>query len=168
MLAQCSHHGSAALYLLGREFSALKEARLAREAEFLAQEKGRAETLGLCWPPPPKKPGRPSRKQTYVQELYKHIHLSTLLEDVSLEPPVWWAPGQALTWNADVVMAAAGAQSIPESCADAPVGIDADAETVPGIIEALPSIVDDPCDPPEEVDERPKKVRKSRRCCPWQ
>eukprot|EP00971_Amphidinium_carterae_P178732 3545388-Amphidinium_carterae.1 len=58
-------------------------------------------------------------------------------------------------------MVAAGAQSIPGSSTDAHVkidadaetvpgiiGMDADAETVPGVIEALPGIVDDPCDPP--------------------
>eukprot|EP00971_Amphidinium_carterae_P275745 5471645-Amphidinium_carterae.1 len=123
--------------------------------------------------------GRLNRKR-YVQELYKHIQLGTLPKDVSLELLVWWAPGQSLSLTADAVLADVAAQTIVGSSADGlvidlvdaetvpgiidPGIIDlADTETVPGIIETLPSIVDDPCDQPEEVDEMPKKVRKVKK-----
>eukprot|EP00971_Amphidinium_carterae_P051732 1018423-Amphidinium_carterae.2 len=49
---------------------ALKEARLARDAESVAQKKAKAEAVGLCWAPPRMvtKMMRPSRswKQTFM------------------------------------------------------------------------------------------------------
>ena len=73
------------------------KARLERVA-VMAAKAGVANTLGLSWPPPLKKRvGRPSRRDLYVDSVYRHIdEHASVPADFTLDVPVWWVRGMGI------------------------------------------------------------------------
>ena len=71
-----------------------EQARKERAA-VMAAKAGVANSLGLSWPPPLKKRvGRPSRRDLYVDSVYRHIdEHASVPADFTLDVPVWWVRG---------------------------------------------------------------------------
>ena len=78
--------------------------------------------LGLPWPPPRAKPGRPNRQTRYIDELYGHarrgeIDVLDLVENT--DPPVWWQPGLPAGMGSEIAeRRAAQVLAMPRAASD--------------------------------------------------
>ena len=65
----------------------------------MAAKAAAANSLGLSWPPPLQKQrvGKPSRRDLYVDAVYKHVdEHASVPADFTRNLPVWWLRGMGI------------------------------------------------------------------------